>query len=326
MTGRDLLSAIAQADETYICESEHFSELSAEIKKDRKTKRLRIASVGIAAAVCAAVFGAVKFAPHPPESVTQTDSVNAHTTAPDTTAATAFSGTAPATDGTTKKDDPSAQTHTQEAGTTAAEPTAEPHTENVSAEHTQTKETGVQPPTTAAPAETKTAETGATSVESSAYTESSPEPSLVPPTAADGTQGGNTVYQDMAVDYDTARETFGRPILPYAGDGFNGYNILLANKNGDINESGTVCLCVTYLFTNGSVDLRDQAKTGEITPTGNAYEYRGETFYIHTPEFNGDQIRIGYYPTGKSGIAYQAHFNGRADINEIMDLILSLAL
>ena len=326
MTGRDLLCAISQADETYLCESERFSDVSAEIKKERQRTQLRIASAGVAAAVCAAVFGAVKLAPHPPGSVTQTDNVNLHTTAQNTSAATTVPGGAPATDGTTKKDDPPTQTHTQKAETTAAEPTAEHPTENVSADHTEPKETSVQPPATTAPAETKTAETGAAPVEGSTYAESAPEPSSVSPTAADGSGNGDAVYQDMAVDYDTARETFGHPILPCTDDGFTGYNVLLANKNGTIGENGTVCLSVTYLFTNGSVELRDQAKTGEITPTGKPYEYRGETFYVHTPEFNGDQIRIGYYPTGKSGIAYQAHFNGRADVNGIMELILSLAL
>ncbi len=326
MTGRDLLYAIAQADEAYIRESERFSDVSAEIKKERQRTQLRIASVGIAAAVCAAVFGAVKFAPRPPEPVTQTDSATIHTTTQNTSAASTVPGVSSAADGTTKKDEPPAQTYTRETATTAAEPTAEPYTENVSADLTATKETDVQPPTTAAPAETKTAETGAPPVEGSTYAESAPEPSSVLPTTADGSEGGTAVYRDLAVDYDTARESFGYPILPYAGGGFNGYSVLLVNRNGNLNESGTECLSVTYLFTNGSVELRDQARTGEITPTGNAYEYRGETFYVHTPEFNGDQLRIGYYPTGKSGLAYQAHFNGRADMDEIMDLILSLTL
>ena len=39
MTGRDLLCAISQADETYLCESERFSDVSAEIKKERPESR-----------------------------------------------------------------------------------------------------------------------------------------------------------------------------------------------------------------------------------------------------------------------------------------------
>lgn len=134
------------------------------------------------------------------------------------------------------------------------------------------------------------------------------------------------IYKDVIVGYDTAKAYFKHSILPCNRNDFTGYSVLLVIPNENNNESGTDCLSLTYLFTNGSVDLRDQNKTGKVTPTGKQYEYRGRTFYVHTPEFNGDQIRIGYYPTGESGIAYKAHFNSRSDINEIIDLILSLEL
>lgn len=131
-------------------------------------------------------------------------------------------------------------------------------------------------------------------------------------------------YKDFVVDYETAKKSFMHPLIPCRRNDFTGYNVLLYNSNGDFNEQGTKCLSVTYLFTNGSVSLYDQSKTGKITPAGNREVYRGKAFYVKTPEFNGDQIRVGYFPTGESGIAYQANFNSRTNVNEIMDLMLSL--
>ena len=134
------------------------------------------------------------------------------------------------------------------------------------------------------------------------------------------------IYKDVTVGYDTAKAYFGHPIVPCNRNDFTGYNVLLVIPNENNTEDKTDCISVTYLFESGSVDLRDQDKTGKVTPTGKKYEYCDRTFYVHTPEFNGDNIRIGYYPTGENGIAYQAHFNSRADMNEIMNLIISLEL
>ncbi|MBQ7100995.1 MAG: hypothetical protein IJN81_05135 [Clostridia bacterium] len=154
----------------------------------------------------------------------------------------------------------------------------------------------------------------------------SAEPSSSVATTIVNNEGQQNIYKDVVVGYDTAKAYFGHPIVPCDKSDFTGYNVLLVIPKENNNESETDCLAVMYLFTSGSVDLRDQNKTGKVTPTGKQYEYYGKTFYVHTPEFNGDNIRIGYYPTGENGIAYQAHFNSRADINEIMDLILSLEL
>ena len=133
-------------------------------------------------------------------------------------------------------------------------------------------------------------------------------------------------YQDVIVNYETAKAYFMHPIISCKRNDFTGYSVLIYNPSGNISEQGTKCLSVTYLFTNGSVVLKDQDITGKVTPTGKKYEYQGKTFYVHTPEFNGDQIRIGYFPTGESGIAYQAHFNSGTDVNMIMDLLLSLEI
>lgn len=140
-------------------------------------------------------------------------------------------------------------------------------------------------------------------------------------------------YKDVSVDYNTAKAYFGHDIVPCSRNDFigysvnlTGYNIRLVDSDGNNNEQETKCLSLTYLFTKGSIVLYDQGKTGKITPTGNRQEYRGKTFYVHIPEFNGDNIRIGYYPTGTSGIGYQAHFNSGSDVNEIIDLMLSLEM
>ena len=156
-----------------------------------------------------------------------------------------------------------------------------------------------------------------------------PTASSVEPTSVDATtvvDKPQNVYKDVSVDYNTAKSYFGHSIVPCNRSDFTGYSVLLVSPNGNNNEQGTKCLSLTYLFTKGSVVLYDQGKTGKITPTGNRQEYRGKIFYVHTPEFNGDNIRIGYYPTGESGVAYQANFNSGSDVNEIMDLILSLEM
>ncbi|MBQ3602837.1 MAG: hypothetical protein IJA02_03255 [Clostridia bacterium] len=152
------------------------------------------------------------------------------------------------------------------------------------------------------------------------------EPSSAVATTIVNNEEQQSVYNDVIVKYDTAKKYFNHPIIPCDRSDFTGYNVLLVSPKENNNESETECLSITYLFKNGSVDLRDQNKTGKVTPTGKEHEYRGKTFYVHTPEFNGDNIRIGYYPTGENGIAYQAHFNSRSDINEIMDLILTLEI
>ncbi len=179
------------------------------------------------------------------------------------------------------------------------------------------QEHNTQTPEIVAPSTTQIAEISTTPIV---------EPSTTVSTTIANNEEQQYTYKDVIVGYDTAKAYFKHPILPCDRNDFTGYNVLLCTPNENNNESGTDCLSLTYLFTNGSVNLRDQDKTGKVTPTGKQYEYRGRTFYVHTPEFNGDQLRIGYYPSGENGIAYQAYFNGRANINEIIDLILSLEL
>ena len=55
------------------------------------------------------------------------------------------------------------------------------------------------------------------------------------------------------------------------------------------------------------------------------YDYRDRTFQDET-FINDEQITIGYYPDGDSGLAYVAVFDRSADIYEIMDLIISLEI
>ena len=168
-----------------------------------------------------------------------------------------------------------------------------------------------------------------TTVPSSTKITETPTAHSVEPTSAEATtiaEEPQNIYKDVRVDYNTAKTYFGYPIVPCNRNDFTGYSVLLVSPNGNNDKKETECLSVTYLFTNGSVVVQDQGKTGKITPTGKQYEYQGKTFYVHTPEFNGDNIRIGDYPNGDSGIAYQAHFNSGTDVNEIMDLMLSLEM
>ncbi|MBR4048913.1 MAG: hypothetical protein IKK09_00285 [Clostridia bacterium] len=193
----------------------------------------------------------------------------------------------------------------------------EKYTQTYTTGNPNRQEHSTQPPQTDVPSTTKITEKPLAP---------SAEPSSTVATTIVNHEGEQNVYKDVIVGYDTAKAYFGHPIVPCDRSDFTGYNVLLVIPKENNNESETNCLSVTYLFTSGSVDLRDQDKTGKVTPTGKKYEYCDKTFYVHTPEFNGDNIRIGYYPTGENGIAYQAHFNSRSDMNEIMDLILSLEL
>lgn len=63
MTGRDLLCAIAGIDDGIVLASGQFSAIEASIKADQKRIRQRISAIGIAAVICIAVFGVMKFAP-----------------------------------------------------------------------------------------------------------------------------------------------------------------------------------------------------------------------------------------------------------------------
>ena len=128
-----------------------------------------------------------------------------------------------------------------------------------------------------------------------------------------------------SVEYQTAKEKFGHPIKECTRDDFLDYMLGIVYPDGNTESDNWYCPVVTYVFKNGSIDVKDQDRQSEgTTPAGTAREYQGRTFYVHLPEFNGDRTRVEYFPTGKSGICYQSFFNGRADVDGIMDMIISL--
>ena len=258
MNSRDLLRAIAEAEETYVRESEQFSAIAASIKADRKRTRQRSAALLIAAVLCVAVFGGVKLAPR------------------------SFRLSAP-------------------SGTTESAPPADTSAQSTWEDPTSASATDAAP---ALPSAENTTE---------------------PPGNPGDPGSPGAVFTSMEVSYAEAKEAFAHPIAACETDQFTGYQIGLICPNGDSSASDTVCLSVTYLFTNGSVCLTDQDRlSGSVTPEGEPYPYRGNLFYVQAPDTYDDHLRIGCFPTQESGIAYQAVFDRAADPNEIMDLLLSL--
>ncbi|MBQ9879817.1 MAG: hypothetical protein IJM45_05215 [Clostridia bacterium] len=145
------------------------------------------------------------------------------------------------------------------------------------------------------------------------------------PTSA-GPPTDPTVYEDLTVNYETAREIFGHPIKACGRSEFVNYTLLMVYPDSDRDSEERYCPVMYYVFTNGLIELRDQDRMDEgvIIPTSGAREYKDRVFYVHLPEFNGDRLSVRYFLTGKSGICYQAYFNRQSDVTEIMDMIISL--
>ena len=329
MTGRDLLCAIAGIDDGIVLASGQFSAVESSIKADQKRMRQRFAAIGIAAVICIVVFGAIKFMPKrlplfTPSGTTELQTPGVHD---------------PSESGDISVLPDPGTTTEEEIGTTPSgerDPNSVKETEvpsSITGNNSQTSPTSnsdqleTQMPATETPTTATNHETPTDTSDVPSLAEPSVAPSTVATTTVDIPDAPREVYQDVIVDYATAREKFGYPIKSCGRSDFTNYRAVIVCMDGDINASGAYCAWVTYVFTNGSIDLRDQNRMADgITPTGNAYEYQGRTFYVHLPEFNGDRVRVEFFPTGKSGIAYQAFFDRQADVNGIMDLILSIEI
>ena len=153
------------------------------------------------------------------------------------------------------------------------------------------------------------------------------EPTAAPPDQSDpGTPGA--VFTNVSVGYSEAQETFGHPIAPCYDGSFIGYEVGVVSRNGDIHAEGAYCLSVTYEFTDGSVSVTDQDRmSGDVVSyAGEQYEYGGRTFCVMEEGYADGLLYVGYYPTGQSGVAYQAVFDEGSDLYAIMDLIIALEI
>lgn len=336
MNSRVLLYAIAGAEEQYLRESEQFSVIAESFQAHRKRTRRYALAVGLAAVVCVAVFGVLRFAP--PSLLTPAPSAPSEQQNP----AGVSSGDV-ATDGTTGTA-PGKET----VPTTAGQPSGtEKKTEAPSSSATDgnrppvqsadVPEPGMIEPGTDALIPTEPSDSLTTPQKTTAPTqrptESPTEKQTEPPTEpTPGGQPGSpgAVYTKRDVSYSEARETFGHPIVSCSGGGFLGYQVGIVSRDGNVNSDGAFCLDVNYVFADGSVSLTDQDRMGgsAASASGTAVDYRGRTFYVQTPDdygfYGSDQILVGYYPSWDSGVAYQAVFAADADPEEIMDLILSV--
>ena len=324
MNSRVLLCAIAGIDDAYLRESEQFSVIAAGIAADRKRIRQKLAMIGMIAAVCLAVFGTVRLAPSvfrlsPPSDIiggqTPEDPAGAESTVSSVvrgettekeTGGTTVNRSALADDKTESKITP--------AGSDPSAPTSRPERPAPGAE---------QPP----------GETPATTKAAEPTTANLTPPHTEPPTEqpSGGEPGGapGAVFTRRSVSYAEARELFAHPIVPCYDDDFAGYEVGVVSRNGDIHESGAFCLSVDYLFAGGVINLKDQDRlAGSSASTlGEAYDYRGRTFYVQSPGDYGESCyRVGYYPTWDSGVAYEAVFDGDADVYAIMDRIISVEI
>lgn len=339
MNGRDLLCAFADIDEGMLTESGRFSAIEASVEADRRMTRRRFAAVGVAAAVSLAVLGVMKYSHDPLPLFAPSGDVT--TQAPEGSVPPGTTADAVITEPGTTVDvasvtDPVSETGSQPATTGQNTPTAPSTVPGL---------TETQTPATVAPtAEATTAEaTTEDSQNSPPPSTTLIEPALPPaiPTVTDPHEDTTTVaptragipekpypvYVDETVGYQTAREKFGHPIRECTRDDFRNYMLVTVYPDGNVGSDDWYCLIVSYVFENGSIDVKDQDRQSEgVTPTGTAREYQGRTFYVHLPEFNGDRTRVEYFPTGKSGICYQAFYNGKYDVTEIMDAIISIEM
>lgn len=135
------------------------------------------------------------------------------------------------------------------------------------------------------------------------------------------------VHTDLDVSYEEAKEKFGHAVSECTRSDFLGYTIGIVSQNGDIDSEKAFCYDVAYKFINGTIAVIDQDKMSGSRATYGPlqYDYRDRIFQDET-FINDEQITIGYYPDGDSGLAYVAVFDRSADIYEIMDLIISLEI
>lgn len=103
------------------------------------------------------------------------------------------------------------------------------------------------------------------------------------------------------VDYETAKEHFGRALVPCTESGFLGYTL-----SGSEDGGGSV----VYVFTNGTIAVAAPGLPVSETPT---------------PE-ETDTFTIGYHPDGADGLSYTARFDAGTDPEEIFNLLLSLQI
>lgn len=336
MTSRDLLCAVAGIDEAFVRESEQFSAVAAKIKAERQRERQKATAVALTAAVCAAVVGAVKLAPpsfrlFAPSGVTDENTPGQNSPF--------------GTDRIAEKPGDDTATNRVAASVTAGEPTsAVKETEgflsttgdrdtSVPAGETTRREPGTETPGTESPSATTAPEKPTVTGETTAPKETTAaeqvgERPTEPAASRAELETPDAVYTSVSVSYEEAKETFGHPLVRCSDGNFTGYKVGVVSRNGDIHASGAYCLSVTYEFPNGSIDLQDQDRSAGAAAhhSGDRYEYGGGTFYVQPDGYADGVLYVGYFPTGDSGIAYQAIFDRDADVYAIMDLMLSLEI
>ena len=305
MNERDLLFAIAGTNGDLLAESGMFDTVSEIIRSRQKRIRRGIAAIGAALALCIAAFAIWRQTPQMPGDVA---------VAPPQTTENGAAHTAPneITEQTTADPGPT-------AATTAEQP---PQTTDADEPEQSTRETPSAEPATAA--------------EETAPTEEDPPAPPAETTTGTPVPGGepgtaNAVLTQLAVDYETAKETFAHPIVRCAAADFTGYRIGVVSRQGDSSEPGAVCVSLEYDFADGYIALQDQDRTpGSVaSEQGARTEYRGRVFYVWTYDGGGiyeDRQCVGYFPTGDGGVAYQAFFSPGKDVYEIMDLIISVVI
>ncbi len=329
MNGRYVLYAISGTDEQFLLESQQFTAIGKSIRDDINNKRRISFCVVAVAVICAAVFGIVKRLPRsfviaPTE---MTDSQTRFLSESSQTEGTMEMVSSDATIGgdarTTVSDAPdvgsAAQTQTTAASLSSAVTVPDSQSETPIDETTGEPDPHViEPPSPSDP------------VSTAPFVDASTEPTTVDDDPVEDPGGSaGAVFTSVVVSYSEARDKFAHPIVPCSKGDFLGYKIGIVSKNGDIDSSGSFCLSVTYIFERGSIGLQDQDRlTGSsASTTGEECSYRGRVFYVQPSGSFGDQnVRVGYYPSWDAGIAYEAYFDGDVDVNEIMDLIISVEI
>ena len=138
------------------------------------------------------------------------------------------------------------------------------------------------------------------------------------------------VHQGQKVTYEQAKTVFNHPIKECTASTFCDYIIGIVSQTGNHDGSEkTTCLDITYRFSNGTIIITDQDRMGGgylYAELEQQINYKDRIFMVETNFADEGNVRISYYPTNESGLAYTAIFSSQMDQYEILDLIVSLEI
>lgn len=134
------------------------------------------------------------------------------------------------------------------------------------------------------------------------------------------------VHQGQKVTYEQAKTVFNHPVKECTASTFCDYILGMVSTNG---SNTIMCIDLEYRFSNGKITITDQDRMGGgylYAESEQQIHYKDRIFMVETNLADEGNVRISFYPTNESGLAYTAIFSGQIDQYEILDLIISLEI